>query len=219
MVEDQLAVLGPMSKHEWVTLLMLCFTVAGWLTAGYHKIDGAWIALTALCVLINSGVLGLGMLKKGIDWEMLLCMGVTVAIPTLLMHAKIDLWLVGLIAPFILPWLESPVICFVIMALIVYLAKLVFTSFLTVVTLSVALLPLAGELGVNPWVIIMIILIASEVWFFPFQVDWHTLAYATTEGKGFSYRLMYRINPIYAVAYILALLVSIPYWRYLGLIG
>ena len=40
----------------------------------------------------------------------------------------------------------------------------------------------------------MIILIASEVWFFPYQVDWHMLAYSTTDGKGFSYPLMCRIN-------------------------
>jgi CRP-like cAMP-binding protein/di/tricarboxylate transporter len=218
MVEDQLAVLGPMSRPEWITLVMLCFTIIGWLTAGYHKIDGAWIALAALCVLINTGVLGLGMMKKGIDWEMLLSMGVTVAIPTLLMHAKIDQWLVGLISPFVLPWLESPATCFVIIALIAYAAKFVFTSFLTVVTLSVALLPLSNEIGVNPWVMSMIILIASEIWFFPFQIDWHTLSYATTGGKGFSYWLMARINPIYAVAYIVALIVAIPYWRYMGLI-
>jgi hypothetical protein len=50
-------------------------------------------------------------------------------------------------------------------------------------------------------------------------VDWHTLAYSTTEGKGFSYPSMYRINPIYALAYIAALIVAIPYWRYLGLMG
>ncbi len=64
---------------------------------------------------------------------------------------------------------------------------------------------------------VMIILMASEVWFFPFQVDWHTLAYSTTERKGFSYKFMSRINPFYAVAYIVALMGAIPYWRYLGL--
>jgi len=75
------------------------------------------------------------------------------------------------------------------------------------------------DVGMSPWIVAMIILIASEVWFFPYQVDWHMLAYSTTDGKGFSYPLMLRINPIYALAYIVALLVAIPYWRYLGLIG
>ena len=46
----------------------------------------------------------------------------------------------------------------------------------------------------------MIVLVASEAWFFPFQVDWHTLAYATTDGKGFSYRDMKRIHLFYAAA-------------------
>jgi DASS family divalent anion:Na+ symporter len=105
----------------------------------------------------------------------------------------------------------------VIIALITYLVKLVFTSFLTVVTLCIALLPLASALHISPWIMIMIILIASEVWFFPFQVDWHTMAFATTNGKGFSYRLMNRISPFYALAYLIALIASIPYWRLLGL--
>jgi len=217
MVQTQLEILGPLSKYEWITLGTLCFTVIGWLTVTYHKIDGAWIALLAICVLINTGVLGWGMLKKGVDWEMLIYMGATLSIPTLLTQANIDQWMVGLFSPIVLPFTQTPAMAFVIIALIAYLVKLVFTSFLTVVTLCIALLPLAGDLQVNPWIMIMIILIASEVWFFPFQVDWHTLAYSTTDGKGFNYPLMSRINPIYAMAYVVALIAAIPYWRFLGL--
>jgi hypothetical protein len=217
MVQTQLEILGPLSKYEWITLGVLCVTVTGWLTVSSHKIDGAWIALLAICVLINSGVLGWGMLKKGVDWEMLIYMGVTLSIPTLLTQAKIDHWLVNLFSPLILPFTQYPAIAFIIIALIAYLVKLVFTSFLTVVTLCIALLPLAGDLHINPWIMTMIILIASEVWFFPFQVDWHTLAFASSDGKGFSYPLMSRIGPFYAIAYILALIAAIPYWRFLGL--
>jgi len=158
-------------------------------------------------------------LKRGIDWELLLYMGATLSIPILLTQAKIDEWLVGLASPVILPFLNSPALSFIAIVLIAYAVKLVFTSFLTVVTLTVALLPLSVDLGISPWIMAMIILVGSEVWFFTFQVDWHTLAYSTTEGKGFRYPFMYRINPIYAFAYIVALIAAIPYWRYLGLMG
>ena len=117
----------------------------------------------------------------------------------------------------VITFLDSPAIAFLLIALITYAVKLMFTSFLTVVTLCVALLPLAADLNINPWVMIMIVLIASEVWFFRFQVDWHSLAFATTDGKGFSYPFMARINMVYAGAYLVALFVAIPYWRYLGL--
>jgi anion transporter len=219
MVQNQLEVLGSLSQKEWITLGVLCFTVGGWLTISYHGIDGAWIALIALCVLINTGVLGWGMLKKGIDWELLIYMGATLSIPILLTQAKIDEWLVGLASPVILPLLDRPALSFVVIALIAYAVKLVFTSFLTVVTLTVALLPLSIDMGISPWIMAMIILVGSEVWFFTFQVDWHTLAYSTTEGKGFSYPLMSRINFFYALAYLVALIAAIPYWRYLGLMG
>ena len=219
MVQTQLDILGPLSHKEWISFAMLCFTVGGWLTAPYHGIDGAWIAIIAFAVLVNTFILDWGMMRKGIDWELLIYMGVTLSIPTLLKQAKIDQWLVDVISPLILPFIDSPAWFFVIIAVLTYALKLVFTSFLAVVTLCVALLPLSIDVGMNPWVIAMIILIASEVWFFPYQVDWHMLAYSTTDGKGFSYPLMCRINPIYALAYIVALLVAIPYWRYLGLMN
>ena len=219
MVKTQLNILGPLSHKEWISFAVLCFTVTGWLTASSHGVDGAWIAIIAFAVLINTGILDWGMMRKGIDWELLIHMGVTLSIPTLLKQAKIDQWLVDVISPVILPFMDSPAWFFVVIALLTYALKLVFTSFLAVVTLCVALLPLSIDVGMSPWIIAMIILIASEVWFFPYQVDWHMLAYSTTDGKGFSYPLMLWINPIYALAYLIALVAAIPYWRYLGLVG
>ena len=219
MVQTQLNILGPLSYKEWISLGVLLFTVTGWLTAPYHGIDGAWIAIIAFATLVNTGIIDWNMLRKGIDWELLIHMGVTLAIPTLLKQAKIDQWLVDVMSPLILPFMDSPVWFFLIIALLTYALKLIFTSFLAVVTLSVALLPLSIDVGMSPWIIAMVILIASEVWFFPYQVDWHMLAYSTTDGKGFSYPLMCRINIFYAVAYIIALIVAIPYWRYLGLMN
>ena len=219
MVQTQLDVLGPLSHKEWISFAVLLFTVTGWLTAPYHGIDGAWIAIIAFSVLINTFILDWGMMRKGIDWELLIHMGVTLSIPTLLKQAKIDQWLVDVISPLILPFMDSPAWFFLVIAVLTYLLKLVFTSFLAVVTLCVALLPLSIDVGMSPWIVAMLILIASEVWFFPYQVDWHMLAYSTTDGKGFSYPLMCRINPVYALAYIVALLVAIPYWRYLGLMN
>ena len=219
MVQNQLQILGPLSAKEWITLGVLIFMVGGWLTISYHGIDGAWISLVGLCILINMGVLGWGMMKKGIDWELMIYLGATLSIPTILTNAKIDEWLMGFISPLIFPFVDKPIFSFIIIALIIYALKLLFTSGLAVITLSVVLIPLSIDLGVSPWIMIMLVLIATEVWFFAFQVDWHTLAYSVTEGKGFIYPLMYRINPIYALAYLLALIVAIPYWRYLGLLN
>jgi anion transporter len=219
MVQTQLNILGRLSHREWISFGVLCFTVAGWLTTSYHGIDGAWIAIISFAILVNTGIVDWNMLRKGIDWELLIHMGVTLSIPILLKQSKIDQWLVDVMSPLILPFMDSPAWFFVIIAIVTYVLKLIFTSFLAVVTLCVALLPLSIDVGMSPWVIAMVVLIASEVWFFPFQIDWHMLAYSTTDGKGFSYPLMLWINPIYAFAYIVALIAAIPYWRYLGLIG
>ncbi|MSP37037.1 MAG: cyclic nucleotide-binding domain-containing protein [Deltaproteobacteria bacterium] len=163
MVQTQLEILGPLSHKEWISLAVLCFTVGGWLTATIHGIDGAWIAIIAFAVLVNTGILDWGMMRKGIDWELLIHMGVTLSIPALLKGAKIDQWLVDGISPLILPFVDSPAWLFVVICLLTYALKLIFTSFLAVVTLCVALLPLSVDVGMSPWIIAMVILIASEV--------------------------------------------------------
>jgi len=218
MIRNQLEILGPLSAHEWITLGVLCTTVIGWLTFSYHHIQSAWVALIALCALINTGVLGWSAFKKSIDWEFLIYLGATQSLPELLAKAKIDTWLSSSFLPLVLPFIKTPVITFIVIALIGFALKLVFSQRLTVLTLVIALVPLAARLNVNPWVVTMVILIGSELWFFRYQIDWHTLAYATTEGKGFSYPLMCRVNPFFALAYLVSIVVAIPYWRYLGLI-
>jgi di/tricarboxylate transporter len=65
----------------------------GWLahdSASRHR--RAWIAIIAFSVLVNTGILDWSMMRKGIDWELLIHMGVTLSIPTLLKAAKIDQW-------------------------------------------------------------------------------------------------------------------------------
>jgi hypothetical protein len=163
-------------------------------------------------------VLGWSAFKSSIDWEFLIYLGATQSLPELLAKAKIDTWLSSSFLPLVLPFIETPVITFIVIALIGFVLKLVFSQRLTVLTLIIALVPLAARLNVNPWVVTMVGLIGSEPWFFRYQIDWHTLAYATTEGKGFSYPLMSRVNPFFALAYLVSIVAAVPYWRYLGLI-
>jgi len=59
--------------------------------------------------------------------------------------------------------MDSPVWFFLIIALLTYALKLIFTSFLAVVTLSVALLPLSIDVGMSPWIIAMVVLIDPQM--------------------------------------------------------
>src|SRR5262245_64002748 len=102
------------------------------------------------------------------------------------------MWLSSSFLSLVLFFIRTLVITFIVIALIGFALKLVFSQRLTVLTLIIALVPLAARLNVNPWVVTMVVLIGSEPWFFCYQIYWHTLAYATTEGKGISYPLLYR---------------------------
>jgi len=200
-------------------LVVLCFTVGGWLTASSHGIDGAWIAIIAFAILVNTGILDWNMMHKGIDWELLIHMGVTLSIPTLLKQAKIDQWLVDVISPMILPFVDSPAWFFIVIAIMTYALKLVFTSFGG----GHPLRRPAPTIG-RRWHESVdnrndcSHRLGSMV--FPYQVDWHMLHSSTTDGKGF---LLPADVPDehFSMRSPTSSLLSLPflYWRYLGLMG
>ena len=158
-------------------------------------------------------------MRKGIDWELLIHMGVTLSIPTLLKQAKIDQWLVDVISPVILPFMDSPAWFFVVIALLTYVLKLVFTSFLAVVTLCVALAAVVDRRRHEPMDHRHDHSNRFGSLVFPLS---SRLAYARLlhhRRQRIFLSAHVRINPIYALAYIIALVAAIPYWRYLGLMN
>ena len=110
--------LGPLSSKEWISLAVLLF-------------HGGWLAHRAIsrhrrrmdrhhrvCGFGQHRHLDWSMMRKGIDWELLIHMGVTLSIPTLLKAAKIDRWLVDVISPLIVPFMDSPAWFFIVIALL-----------------------------------------------------------------------------------------------------
>jgi hypothetical protein len=100
-----------------------------------------------------------------------------------------------------------------------FLVTLIVRDDPAVILLVTALLPLAQQAGVHPWILVFTVLLATDPFFFTYQSPTYLTAYYSTEGKAFSHGQGQKTAILYAAAVIAAVLGSVPYWTWLGLIG
>ena len=73
-------------------------------------------------------------------------------------------------------------------------------------------------MGIHPGVLLLAILMAIESWFLPYQTDSYQIVYYSTEEKAFSHAQARKLMVAKFFASLLALTLSVPYWKILGLI-
>ncbi len=217
-LEAQLEILGPLTKSEWLSIAVLVMALAGWLGEPLHGIKESWVALAAFLIFLTAGVLDKNSLKRNIDWGFLLFFGVISSLGDLLRQLKIDRYLVDLVEP-ILSYVSFHALAFLLaVALIVYLVRFFLRKPPAAILLMLTLMPWAQEIGIHPGVLLITILIAIEAWFLPYQTDSYQIAYYSTDEKAFSHAQARKLMVAKFFASLLAIAISIPYWRMLGFI-
>ena len=217
-LETQLEILGPLIRSEWLSLAVLALVIVGWLGKPLHGFNEVWVALGATLVFLITGVLDKSGLKNNIDWGCLLLLGVISSLAVIMPHLKVDRWLMGFIDPFFSASPLTPVSFLMIVNLLVYFLRF-FLNKTTVVILSIlSLTPWAQDMGIHPGVLLLTILMGTESWFLPYQTDSYQIVYYSTNEKAFSHAQARKLMVAKLFASLLAIAISVPYWRMLGLI-
>jgi DASS family divalent anion:Na+ symporter len=84
--------------------------------------------------------------------------------------------------------------------------------------LSLALVPAAPRLGVSPWVVGFVVLMAANTGLHPRQSDYYRILQGATRGEMFTERQGLLIGVGLTVLTLMGLAVSLPYWRMMGLL-
>lgn len=219
LVADQLSVLGPLSAHERATLCVVSSLVLSFVTQPFHHLDPTWVALGGFLFLISAGVIDKEGLRKGIDWPFMLLTGGLLGIAAISEQTGLVRSLGSLIVPLIHAtgasnsWILLPAVALLTVAVRVFLP---FHSAILLMTL--ALTPVAVQLGYNPFAIGLVILIMSSHFYIPQGNPMYMAAYAGGDQRAFTHRQVRVLAVIHAATTLLAVLVSIPYWQWLGLI-
>jgi DASS family divalent anion:Na+ symporter len=174
--------------------------------------------LAVLCQLLVLGVLSRGDFVGKIDWAFLMLLGSLIGVLATLDHLQIDTFLMGQ-----LTWLGTYMrqdFALFVMALsgVFLLARLVIPLNQAIVIFAAALIPIASNSGIAPWVVGFVLLVLAETAFFPHQSPYIFLFNRLTSDVAVSNRRVQLFHLLLVPFKLLAIYLSIPFWEEIGVL-
>ena len=209
--------LGPPSRDEQVTALVAVAVLAGWITQPWHGVDPAWLTLVGLCALLATQVLDRTALQSQVDWSFLLFMGMAFSLADLTAHVGADAWFAAW-ARAALGDVTTPAAAVTAAVLITVAVRFALPWQTAVPLLTVALTPFAQAAGLSPLIVALVALKAGNVFLLPQQSPYYLTLYYGTEERAFGHADARPFAWLYAGAVLAGFLLSLPYWRALGLV-
>ena len=213
----QRRLLGRPSRSEQITLVTFVFVLGGFVGQPLHGVDPAWIGLIGLCVLLVSGTLDEAALRNGVNWSFLLYLGVLVGLGEVFVQVKLDAWLASRLGGLLEPLAGRPFVFCLALSVAAFALSFLVRWQAASVLLTLVLAPAVGPLGINPWVVGIIALVATNSWFLPYQSTIYLALYYGM-GESFEHRQVRPIAWAFAAAVLAGVVLSVPYWRALGLL-
>jgi branched-chain amino acid transport system substrate-binding protein len=219
IVTLQQRILGPMTFHEKVSMIAAVFSLAGFAAEKWTGVNGAWVALLAFVMLYSLSVLDDRGVRSEIDWCFLVSFGALLGIGKVISESGITRMLAQVMAPWLGSVSEYPTLflLFVATGMLVLRMALPVAPALLLAVLAVE--PTAAAAGIHPLVVGLVILASANPWFLPSQNNVYLSLLAGTEGRLFHHRQTLPAAFAYAGAVYLAVILSVPCWKYLGLVA
>lgn len=217
VLQRQERVLGPLSRHERVTIAALAVLLVGLLAQPLVRVDPAWLAIGALAMAMIGGSLDRERFRGAIDWGFLTLFGVLLGTGRVLQSVGVDRWIADGLIP-LAQAVGSPGALAVLLGLFVYACRLVLPWVPATLLLSLTLVPAAPRLGLSPWVVGFVVLVTANTWLLPGQSDVYRLTRDASEGEMFTDGHGIILGAAMSLVTLVAVAVSVPYWQAIGVL-
>jgi DASS family divalent anion:Na+ symporter len=219
VIRERLVALGPVSRAELWAGGVAVAMLGGFVAGPRVGIETAWVGCGGVFVLAASGVLTKEQLRQGVDWPLLVFLGVVLSLPAMLAHVGLDLHLAAAFSTWAGSLEVGPREAIALLFAATTAARFVLSEWVAVPVLTMAFLPAAPALGLHPWVAAYIVLVGANLWLLPYQFTSYLTFVSGSEGKLFEHRQVSAFGAVYLALALGGLLASIPLWRALGLLG
>jgi anion transporter len=219
LLHEQLGTLGRLSKAEKVLIWTLVFVITMQIIQPIHQISGVWIMLAGIAFLIMNKVLDKSAIRSLVDFTVLLHLGIAIGFSMVASELGVASWLSDSLLVWLSPFTFSPYVFLPVLILFIYILCFFIYSTPAIILLIVALLPLFQSLGIDPWILIFIVLLSADPFIVPYQSEVYLAAYYSSNEKGFSHQQGRKIGFLYCAVVILIVFASIPFWKMIGLLG
>ncbi|EGQ3725867.1 SLC13 family permease [Staphylococcus pseudintermedius] len=223
LVKQQLAELGPVKPTEWRLIIISLLLLVSWSTEKVlHPIDSSSITLIALAIMLTPkiGVMNWKEVESRIPWGTIIVFGVGISLGNVLLKTTAAQWLSD--QTFDLMGLKGmPIVATI--ALISLFNILIHLGFASATSLASALIPvfisLTSTLSLGDNAIGFVLIqqfVISFGFLLPVSSPQSMLAYGT---ETFTVKDFLKAGiPITIVGYILVVIMSMTYWKWLGLL-
>jgi di/tricarboxylate transporter len=214
----QRQVLGPLTREEIWSALVLVGLVLGFATRPLHGVAPAWLAILAFLLLSLVGVLGPASLQSGGILGLLVYAGVILSLGGVFTMLGIDTWLADLVRSGMPAWVANPYGFVLVVALVAFVLHF-FVPWMTASTLlALVTMPIAEALGFHPFIAVLVALIGGDHTVVPYLNSSYAITYFASEGELFTHAQARPMLWLEALFRLLALLLSVPVWQLMGLL-
>ena len=218
IIDVQLKTLGPLTTHEKISLITVIVSLAGFMTQSWHHINGAWVAMLSFLVLLAGSVLDEKTVRSDIDWNFLISFGALVGFGSIISTSGLTEVIAREAKPYLEFFVGSTWIFLLMVTICSTLIRFILPFAPALLVCILALLPISSTLEINPLVIGLVVLMCNDPWFLPHQDIMFQNLLMNTEGKLFTHGKTVKLAFFHVLIIMAAVLISIPYWQYLGLI-
>ena len=218
--ERQYVELGPITRQEIVTAIILLGALVLFTTERWHGIPTAASAMMVLILLLLFGIVEAREIGTGANWDIIVFFGVSLSLSTIFMDGQVSSWIAPLLEPALLPLAPNP-----LLFMAVATSGMLFLRFIdvpwgySVIALTVTLLiPLWHQFGIHPLVVTFAYLAGLNFFLLEYQQPWVLMAEGIIGHRGWAAGHVFAAGLCYIVAVAAALMVSVPYWRMIGAI-
>ena len=219
-IKDELKKMGPMSRDEKVSVLVLAVCVLLWAFENVTGISSNITALMGMLLLIITGTINVKDFKNGIPWDMLLMIASLLGLGGVFSETGINSFITDLFAPIISNVSGNPFLFIGLICIIIYIIRFIIINPLMLLTIFIPLLvPFAQAAGISPWIVLFVLLTASSSWQQLYMSNFALVGFAAYGGESvLNYNQLAKLSWVYMTVNFIALLVMVPYWMMLGMI-
>lgn len=218
-INQMLKDMGPMSKTEKQTSVLMIFTLIGWITKSWHNIPECVFAIVTYSVLFTLGAIDKKEFRAKVPWDIWIYVGGIVCVANLFSTLGIDTWLAGVMEPVVKIITCNSIVYIIALVLIIYFFRVFIVSSIATVTIFYVVFASTAYqlLGISPFITGFLIIGASKSWPTEYTNTNYVTAEAIVGKESIPFKDSQFMSHIYIVITILAAIISIPFWKWMGL--
>lgn len=218
VVDSQLGTLGRFTRDEKISLITVFVALSAFLCQPLHGINSAWIAMTSFLILFATDVLDESSVRSDIDWNFLFSFGALLSFGSVISESGLTSLAAAAVTPHIKGFAGNPYLFLPTIAVAVTCARFALPLPAALLIGILSVVPIAGAVGVSPFIIAQVALIAGNPWFTRNQNSVYLNFQKSSDNKLFSHNQVVRLSLWQVAAIIGAIVASIPFWQMRGLI-